>query len=127
MVGIGLKIKELMSKENMDAPTLAKKLCKSKQAVYDMLDKNDLNTSVLRQLANVFNVPVVFFLTDQKDVQDSENTEVLRSEILRLREENARLRNLKLPNKDDKALDVSMKFFEAAKEMFTYYNQMKEE
>ena len=127
MVGIGLKIKELMSKENMDAPTLAKKLCKSKQAVYDMLDKNDLNTSVLRQLANVFNVPVVFFLTDQKYVQDSENTEVLRSEILRLREENARLRNLKLPNKDDKALDVSMKFFEAAKEMFTYYNQMKEE
>ena len=28
---------------------------------------------------------------------------------------------------DDKALDVSMKFFEAAKEMFTYYNQMKGE
>lgn len=127
MISIGLKIKELMSKEKMDAPALAKKLGKSKQAVYDMLEKEDLNTSVLRQLADVFHVPVVFFLTDQKEVQSSEDVEVLRAEIVRLREEIVRLKNLKLPSKDDKALDVSMKFFEAAKEMFMYYNQMKGE
>ena len=51
-----------------------------------------------------------------------EEIDEMRQEIASLRMEVERLRALKLPTKDDKALDVSMKFFEAAKEMFSYYN-----
>ena len=64
---IGLKIKELMSKEKMDAPTLARELGKTKQAVYDMLEKEDVNTAILRQLSNIFKVPVTFFLTEEQE------------------------------------------------------------
>lgn len=120
---IGLKIRELMGKENIDAPTLAKRLGKSKQAVYDMLEKTDLNTSVLRSLAEIFHVPVTFFLTDE--ATDNEEVAALKREVNELRLEVERLKNLKLPTANERALDVSMKFFEAAKEMFTYYNQME--
>lgn len=129
MVYIGLKIRELMSKEKMDAPTLAKRLNRSKQAVYDMLEKQDLSTSVLRELAGIFNVPLTYFLTDENKVPISgqEDVDSLKREIASLKSEIERLRELKLPTMDAKALDVSMKFFEAAKEMFTYYKQMKGE
>ena len=120
---IGLKIKELMSKEYLDAPTLARRLGKSKQAVYDMLEKTDLNTSVLRNLAEIFHVPVTFFLTDE--TTDSEEVAALKKEVTELRLEVERLKNLKLPTTNERALDVSLKFFEAAKEMFTYYNQLE--
>lgn len=125
MFNIGLKIKELMSQEKIDAPTLAKKLGKTKQAVYPMLEKEDCNTAVLRDLSRIFNVPVTYFFTDETNSQ--ENVDLLKMEVQSLKDEVQRLRDLKLPQRDDKALDVSMKFFEAAKEMFSYYNQMKGE
>jgi transcriptional regulator with XRE-family HTH domain len=129
MIYVGLKIRELMNKEKIDAPALAKRLNKSKQAVYDMLEKQDVSTSLLRELAVIFNVPITYFLTDgeEKPMPSQEEIDEMRQEIASLRMEVERLRALKLPTKDDKALDVSMKFFEAAKEMFSYYNQMKEE
>lgn len=65
MLHIGNNIKQLMRQQNMDAPTLAKRLGKSKQAVYMMLEKKDLNTSLLRKLADIFSVPVNIFLTDK--------------------------------------------------------------
>ena len=120
---IGLKIKELMGKENLDAPTLARRLGKSKQAVYDMLEKTDLNTSVLRNLAEIFHVPVTFFLADND--ADTEEVAALKKQVADLKLEIERLKNMKLPTTNDKALDLSMKFFEAAKEMFTYYSQME--
>lgn len=58
---IGLVIKELMLKQNIEVADLAKRLGKTKQAVYDMLDKEDVNTSLLRELAAIFNVPITFF------------------------------------------------------------------
>ena len=54
MLHIGLKIKYLMDKENLDAAKLGKRLGKTKQAVYDMIVKEDLNTSVLRKLPNEY-------------------------------------------------------------------------
>lgn len=135
MIFIGLKIRGLMSKEKMDAPALAKRLNKSKQAVYDMLEKQDLSTSVLRELADIFHVPLTYFLTEENNIfTESENSvngqeevAALKQEIASLKSEIARLQELKLPTTDAKALDVSMKFFEAAKEMFTYYKQIKGE
>ena len=58
---IGLVIKELMLKQNIEVADLAKRLGKTKQAVYDMLDKEDVNTSLLRELAAIFNVPITTF------------------------------------------------------------------
>lgn len=121
MVHIGLKIKELMSERKIDAPTLAKRLNKTKQAVYVMLEKEDISTSVLREVANVFNVSLSYFfeIDSQKEIDE------LKRRVELLESENERLKKSALLTNNDKALDVSMKFFEAAKEMFTYYNQMK--
>lgn len=123
MFNIGLKIKELMSQEKIDAPELAKRIGKTKQAVYAMLDKEDINTAVLRDISKVFNVPITFFFGDSSQ----ENVDLLKKEIQSLKDEVQRLRELKLPERNDKALDVSMKFFEAAKEMFSFYSKMKGE
>ncbi|TWV64108.1 helix-turn-helix domain-containing protein [Parabacteroides distasonis] len=93
---IGLKIKELASKEKLEIPELATKLGKSKQAVYDMLSKQDLNTSVLRELASIFNVPITAFF--QEDVENSvlniqEELVLAHQEIERLRKEVEELRS----------------------------------
>ena len=58
---IGLIIKELMIKQNIEVAELAKRLGKTKQAVYDILDKEDVNTSLLRELSSIFNVPIAIF------------------------------------------------------------------
>ena len=50
-----------MLKQNIEVADLAKRLGKTKQAVYDMLDKEDVNTSLLRELAAIFNVPITIF------------------------------------------------------------------
>ena len=128
MFYIGLKIKKLMREKNIDAPTLAKKMNKTKQAVYYLLEKKDVSTSVLRDLANIFAVPVTFFLTEENEetVGSQEEIDRMKEEIKNLKKELDRLRGLKLPTKDERALAVSMKFFEAAKEMFAYYNQLKQ-
>lgn len=83
MLHIGLKIKQLMCQENIDAPTLAKKIGKSKQAVYDFLEKEDVSTSLLRKLSDVFNVPISYFVTDnEKKTKDVQLLEVCKSLIL---------------------------------------------
>lgn len=106
-MSIGLKIKELMSQEKIDVPTLAKQIGKTKQAVYDMLGKDDLNTSILRQLSVVFNVPISYFFEEKECVTgDQEEIKLLRQEVLELNEEVQRLNELKLPQKDDRLYDL---------------------
>lgn len=61
---IGLRIKELMFQENIEIPELAKKLGKTKQAIYDMLEKKDVNTSILRDLSSIFNIPMTAFFEE---------------------------------------------------------------
>ena len=125
---IGLKIKELMSKEKIDAPTLARELGKTKQAVYDMLEKEDVNTAILRQLSNIFKVPVTFFLTEEQENGNQEELDLLRREVVALKEEIQRLKELKLPNRNDKLYDLWMQFMrnqaqhqEIMKEMAAIY------
>lgn len=74
MDSIGLKIKKLMNKEKIDAPTLARRLGKTKQAVYDMLGKDDINTALLRHVAAELGVSVTYFFDEDivnKPVQQS--------------------------------------------------------
>ncbi|MBO5330953.1 MAG: hypothetical protein J6A72_01030 [Alistipes sp.] len=122
-----------MSREKIDAPTLAKKLGKTKQAVYGMLEKDDMNTSILRALADIFNVPVAIFLTEgnPKDYSQEE-LDLLRREVISLKEEIQRLKDLKLPNKNDKIYDLWMQFMrnqeqlqEIMKEMSAIYGGME--
>lgn len=63
-MGIGLIIKELASQQNITLADLAKRLGKTKQAVYDMVEKEDVNTSIVRQCSRIFNVPVSYFFDE---------------------------------------------------------------
>jgi len=130
---IGLKIRELMSKEKIDAPTLAKKMDKTKQAVYDMLEKEDVSTAILKKLSDIFKVPVTFFLTDevQEEISQAE-LDLLRKEVVELKQEIQRLKELKLPNRNDRLYDLWMQFMrnqaqhqEIMKEMAAIYGGME--
>lgn len=69
-MSIGLKIKELASKKNITLADLAKRLGKTKQAVYEMVEKEDVNTSILKKLCSEFNVPISYFFDgDETGVQ----------------------------------------------------------
>nr|UWI14006.1 MAG: helix-turn-helix domain protein [Bacteriophage sp.] len=65
-MSIGLKIKELADKKNITLADLAKRIGKTKQAVYEMVDKEDVNTSILRKLSMEFNVPICYFFEDKE-------------------------------------------------------------
>ncbi|MEG2495281.1 MAG: helix-turn-helix transcriptional regulator, partial [Mucinivorans sp.] len=69
-MGIGLKIKELAEQRKVDAVWIAKRLGKTKQAVYDIFSKEDVNTSILKELANAFGVPVSYFF-DEEDIHNN--------------------------------------------------------
>lgn len=129
-----MRIKELMRKENIDAPMLAKIMGRTKQAVYDMLEKDDLNTSILRVLSDIFKVPITYFLTNGEEINDSNQGELdlLRREVITLKEEINRLKELKLPNRNDKLYDLWMQFMrnqaqhqEIMKEMAAIYGGME--
>ena len=69
-MSIGLKIKELASEINITLADLAKRLGKTKQAVYEMVEKEDVNTSILKKLCSEFNVPISYFFDgDETGVQ----------------------------------------------------------
>lgn len=69
-MSIGLKIKELASERNLTLADLAKRLGKTKQAVYEMVEKEDVNTSILKKLCSEFNVPICYFFEgDEAGVQ----------------------------------------------------------
>lgn len=88
-MNIGLRIKELAIKEKLEISEIAEKLGKSKQAVYDMLSKQDLSTSVLRELSVILKVPITAFFQENDDFYtgDSiqEKLELAYKEIERLK------------------------------------------
>lgn len=49
---IGLKIK-VSRKEKLTLANLAKSIGKTKQAVYEMVEKEDVNTQILKQLSTI--------------------------------------------------------------------------
>lgn len=65
MGSIGLKIKHLAEEKKVDAVWIADRLGKSKQAVYDIFSKEDLNTSIVRDIAKMFDVPVSYFFDEE--------------------------------------------------------------
>lgn len=92
---IGLKIKELAEKKNLTLSNLAKSIGKTKQAVYEMVEKEDVNTQILKQLSTIYNVPIGYFfgigeensasVKEKLTYLENENS-ILRNEISRLQE-----------------------------------------
>lgn len=96
---IGLKIKELMIQENIEVPELARRIGKTKQAVYDILDKEDVNTSLLKQLATVFNIPITTFFETTANNQHAQGN----SNVVVGRDNNG---NISIPECQDKLEDA---------------------
>lgn len=62
---IGKKIKELAEKKNLTAPRLGKALGVTKQAIYDLYEKEDVNTKLLKQVADELGVPMSIFFEEE--------------------------------------------------------------
>lgn len=57
-------IKDLAEKQKVSLPMLADKMGVSKQAVYKILEKEDVNTAIVRQCCRIFNVPASYFFEE---------------------------------------------------------------
>lgn len=87
-MNIGVKIKELAVKKNLTLADLAKAMGKTKQAVYEMVEKEDVNTQILKQLSLIYDVPITFFFGISDDVVSD-----LQDTVSHLEKENKRLKN----------------------------------
>ena len=125
MSNIGLKIKLLASKKKIDATDIAERIGISKQAVYGIYNNEDIHTKRLREISEILEVPITYFFNDEDCKQtNQEELEILRRENESLKKEIDRLQRLKFPTSDEKAFEISMKFFEVTKEMFDYCKQI---
>lgn len=91
---IGLKIKELSVRKKITLADVAKALGKTKQAVYEIVDKEDVNSAILKQLSSSFDVPISYFFEEDDENISSiqEKLALAEKEIIRLRNENTNLR-----------------------------------
>lgn len=67
---IGKKIKELAENKKLTAPKLGKALGITKQAIYDLYDKEDVNTKLLKQIADELGVPISIFFDEEESKTD---------------------------------------------------------
>jgi len=63
-MGIGFIIKDLADKKNLSAVDLARLLGKSRQAIYDLMEKDDVSTAIVRQCSEIFDVPPSYFFQE---------------------------------------------------------------
>lgn len=60
-MNIGSVVKELMVKQKVEVAELAKRLGKTEHEVCDLLEKEDLNASLIKELSSALDVPVTIF------------------------------------------------------------------
>lgn len=91
---IGLKIKELAVRKNLTLADMAKILGKTKQAIYEIVDKEDVNSAILKQLSSYFNIPISYFFGEDQETISiiQEKLAHTEQEVLRLKSENESLR-----------------------------------
>lgn len=122
---IGKKIKELAEKKNLTAPKLGKALGITKQAIYDLYDKEDVNTKLLKQIAEELGVSISIFFEEEgtktdiqeqiggrQNIQNKAGRDVVNGmnmaehdELIRLREEVKSLK-AKIKDKEDEIQGV---------------------
>jgi transcriptional regulator with XRE-family HTH domain len=66
MLHLGIKIKNLVEKSSYSNKDFAEKLGKTEQALYDIFKKADINTSLLKKIAEILKVPVSSFFEEQQ-------------------------------------------------------------
>lgn len=64
-MGIGFKINQLAESRGLPLSELAVRLGKTKQAIYDLIKKEDVNTSIVRECSKIFGVPISYFFEEQ--------------------------------------------------------------
>lgn len=73
MVHFGNRIKTLAEGAGMSIPELARRLGKTKPTVYEMLEKEDVNTSILKSVAEIFNIGLADMLADDIETIEKHN------------------------------------------------------
>ena len=68
---IGLKIKELAEHKKLSAQKIGNAIGVSKQAVYDIFQKEELSTGVLKRVANYLGVPISVFFDERENINES--------------------------------------------------------
>lgn len=63
-VHVGLRIKQEMQNARMTVKDVSEHLKISRAAVYDIFKKKDVNTSLLRDLSTLFQVPMSIFVEE---------------------------------------------------------------
>lgn len=95
-MNIGLKIKQLCERDNISLAELARRLGRTRPAIYEMVEKEDVNTSILRECSSIFNIPISYFF-EEEDVcciaEIQEKLSKAEREIESLRKENLSLRS----------------------------------
>jgi len=75
-VNLGPRLKEIAHNKGISVETLAQRLNKSEQAIYDMFKKKDLNTSLLKELSKILNVEISYFFEGSSYLSHTENVKV---------------------------------------------------
>jgi transcriptional regulator with XRE-family HTH domain len=78
MPDIGKLLSQLLVKNNLTAVDLATKLNLTKQAVYSMLKKPNIDTGLLEKIANVLDVPISYFFTPENSLSIEEYEEIIK-------------------------------------------------
>lgn len=60
-----MEIKKLAREKNITLAELGKRIGRNKQSVYEMVEKEDINTGLLRKVALALNVPISHFFCDE--------------------------------------------------------------
>lgn len=75
MLHFGEKIKELVESRGMSIPEFARQLGKTKPTVYEMLGKEDVNTAILKKIADIFGIGLSdFFVEDVEDIRPKDDS-----------------------------------------------------
>lgn len=109
-MGIGEKIKNLCERDNISLAELARRLGKTRPAIYEMVEKEDINTSILRDCSKIFNTPISYFFDENPENSLEDLTEKLKRmerEIESLRKENLSLKSSR-PQKSKILLEIDL-------------------
>ena len=109
-MGIGEKIKNLCERDNISLAELARRLGKTRPAIYEMVEKEDINTSILRDCSKIFNTPISYFFDENPENSLEDLTEKLKRmerEIESLRKENLSLKSNR-PQKSKILLEIDL-------------------
>ena len=75
-IHVGSRIKQEMKNARMTVTDVSEHLKMSRTAVYDIFNKKDVNTSLLRKFSTLFQVPMSVFVEEQTD-SPTELTKIL--------------------------------------------------